>query len=154
MLNSTTIFRAMIIMTLLCALPLLLGQEKTNNIASIKNTHELNITTLNNSLIKIQAGTTQPDRTLASQIIQLLDIKDHQQYLTIEQSFHQIESPSNVTIKITQTGLLDDSVAGIKYELNLARNLTESPLWKIQKAQRKLLCRRDNKSYYQALPCR
>jgi hypothetical protein len=54
-------------------------------------------------------------------------------------------------ITITESGYLDDSVAGIRYRLWLGRG--PSGTWKLKKALRANLCSRPDAMFYSAEPC-
>ena len=57
----------------------------------------------------------------------------------------------SAVITITESGYLDDSVAGVRYRLWLGQELAGT--WKLKEALRANLCSRPDATFYSAEPC-
>jgi hypothetical protein len=80
-----------------------------------------------------------------------LNLTEHQQYLTIKQSFNSSESPSHTNIEILRENLLDDSIKSIYYSITFHKEGLANGLfghWKVTSAQQAFSCRRKNINQY------
>lgn len=119
------------------------------NAFAAKSSNKEELQKLNQAFYALQTSAT-PSRLLMRDVIDILNLTNQQQYLAIKQSFNQMESPSQAYIEITRSGLLDDAIEGIQFQLTLGK---KPEYWEITELKRLFLCRRTSNHQYQTKLC-